>query len=182
MKEYGPWKIKSSKKIYKNPWISVREDKVIQPDGTDGIHGLVKVQPGISIIAIDNQNYLYLIKEFRYALNKYELKAVSGGVEQKEKPKNSAKRELKEETGIISNKIIKLGKFDPMPEHINSHQFLFLAQDLEFSEIEPRKTENIEVKKVKLDEAIGMVMNSEITDGKTCTLILKIEKYLQNEK
>lgn len=183
MKSNGPWKIKLTKEVYKNPWMKVREDQVIQPNGEDGIHGVVEIQPGISIIPVDEDKNLYLIEEFKYALEEYSIEAIGGGIDQEDSlPKQAAQRELKEETGIEAKEIKNLGRYDPITELIDSPQFLFLAKDLKFGKQNLEVSEEIEVKKIHLDKAIEMVMNSEITEGKTCSLILKIDKYLKNEQ
>lgn len=183
MKEHGPWKIKPKTEVYSDPWIKVRKDEVLQPSGQKGIHSLVSIKPGISIIALDKDNYVYLIKEFKYALGGYSIEAVGGGIDDKDNSaKEAAKRELKEEVGIKAEKIVDLGEYNPLTEQINSPQRLFLAQKLNFKDQELDENEKIEIKKIKLSQAIDKVMNSDITEGKTCGLILKIDKYLQNEK
>ena len=64
MKEHGPWKIKESVIKYKNPWIEVREDKVIRPDGKSGIFGVVNMKHGISVLPMDDEGFVYLTEEF----------------------------------------------------------------------------------------------------------------------
>jgi len=74
MNNNGPWKIKSSEEKYKNPWINVREDQVIGPDNKDGIFGIVEMVNGVSILPIDEDGFVYLTKEFHYAIKKATLK------------------------------------------------------------------------------------------------------------
>jgi ADP-ribose pyrophosphatase len=109
MNTNGPWKIKESQEKYKNSWISVREDKVVRPDGKDGIFGVVEILEGVSVLPLDSDGYVYLTDEFHYAVEKNSIEVVSGAIDKNEKPLDAAKRELKEETGILAKKWTNLG-------------------------------------------------------------------------
>ena len=64
VKEHGPWKIRNSRDVYKDPWIEVRKDDVIRPDGADGTHCVVNMKPGVSVLPLDDQGFVYLTEEF----------------------------------------------------------------------------------------------------------------------
>lgn len=66
MKQHGPWRIEESEIKYQNHWITVREDKVLRPDGKKGIFGVVEAIGGISVLAVDDDNHVYLTEEYRY--------------------------------------------------------------------------------------------------------------------
>ncbi len=100
----GPWRVKSSKVVYQNPWIKVTEDQVIRPDGKPGIFGVVEQKHGVCVVPIDNVGNVYLIKEYKYAIGRISTEIVAGGVDQDETLLQAAKRELKEEAGIIAKK------------------------------------------------------------------------------
>lgn len=174
----GQWTVVNSKAVYKNPWINVREDKVVRPDGKEGIFGVVEMKPGVSVLPIDDKGNVYLTKEYHYAVERETIEAISGGIDKDENKIEAAKRELKEETGIIANNWIDLGVVDPFTSVVVSPNYLYLARDLKFSEAKPEVTENIIVIKVLMKEAIQMVMDSKITHGGTTTLILKAKDYL----
>lgn len=179
MKTNGPWKIKKSVVKYKNPWIKVREDKVLRPDGKSGIFGVVEMVPGVSILPLDAKGYVYLTKEFRYAIGKNSLEVVSGAIDQGESALAAAKRELKEELGIVAGEWINLGLFNPFTSVVKSPANLFLAMEIKFSEISPEGTEKIKMVKIKLKDAVKLVMKSEITHGQSSVLILKAAEYLR---
>jgi hypothetical protein len=109
MKNNGPWKIKKSRKIYKNPWMEVFEDEVIRPDEKDGICGIVKILDGVCILPIDDNGYVYLVDQFRYALGKNIIEVAGGSLKKGEEILNVAKKELREETGILADEFISLG-------------------------------------------------------------------------
>ena len=97
----NPWKRKNSKLVYENPWICVNHDEVIDPGGQDGIYGRVQFKHyAVGILAIDKQQNIYLVGQYRYAVDAYSWEIPEGGGEKGEDPLISAKRELSEECGI----------------------------------------------------------------------------------
>ncbi len=177
----GQFIIKNSVQKYKNPWIEVIEDQVIRPDGKPGIFGIVKMASGVSVLPIDDKGYVYLTKEFHYALGEEDIEAVSGGSNNGESLLETAKRELKEELGIEADEWIDLGIMNPLTTVLKSPKKLFLAKRLKFGKNNPEETEDIKLVKIKLKEAVDMVMNSEITHGQSCVLILKANEYLKKQ-
>jgi 8-oxo-dGTP pyrophosphatase MutT (NUDIX family) len=178
MNTNGPWKIKSSEEKYKNPWLTVREDQVIRPDGKDGIFGVVEMIAGISVLPLDEDGFVYLNRAFHYAIEKSDVETVSGGIDSGEDALTSAKRELKEELGINADEWIDLGIVNPFTTVIKSPAYLYLAKGLHFSQAS-EVDEGLELVKVKFEEAVKMVMTSEITHGPSCVLILKANEYLR---
>lgn len=138
MKTNGPWKIKESQEKYKNPWMKVHEDKVIRPDGQEGICGIVEMLDGVCILPIDGDGYVYLIDLFRYALEKNSIEVVGGSVNKGEEILETAKRELKEEAGIIADEFIFLGTIYPLTTIIKSSSTLYLAKKIEICYGHPR--------------------------------------------
>jgi len=174
----GPWTVLDSKTIYKNPWITVKEDKVIRPDGKEGIVGTVEMLPGISVLPIDNEGNVYLTEEYHYAIEQETIEVISGGIENYETKESAAKRELKEEVGIVAGELIDLGIINPFTSLITSPNYLYLARGLSFTNTSPEGTEKIKVIKVSMGEAIRMVSESKITHGASVALILKAKDYL----
>lgn len=179
MKTNGPWKIKNSQEKYKNPWIYVREDQVIRPDGKDGIFGVVEMVAGISVLPLDDDGFVYLTKEFHYAIGGDSTEVSGGAIDQGETSLAAAKRELKEELGIEADEWIDLGTVNPFTTVIKSPSTIYLARKLHFSEANWEGTEKIETVKIKFEAALEMVMQSEITHGPSCVLILKAAEYLR---
>ena len=182
IRKNGPWTIQATIQKYKNPWLQVDEDQVITPGGKPGIFGVVHLLPGISVLALDEEGFVYLTKEFRYAIEQESVEAVSGGIDGNEAPLRCAQRELKEEAGIIAKEWINLGVINPFTSTVLSPANLFLARGLEFTESNREETEVITIVKVKFEEAVRMVLESKITHGPSCVLILKAKEFLEKEK
>lgn len=174
----GPWTVINSKIVYKNPWITVREDRVIRPDNEEGIFGVMEMKPGVSILPLDDENNVYLTQEYHYAVERVTIEAISGGIDDKENKFETARRELKEETGILADEWTDLGVVDPFTTVVNSPNYMLLARRLTFIKAKPEGTENIKVIKVPLAKAIKWVMKSKITHAATSTLILKVKNLL----
>lgn len=178
-KKHGPWIIKETILKYKNPWIEVREDQVTRPDGKSGIFGVVEMKPGISVLALDEEGFVYLTEEFHYAIGKESIEVVSGAIDQGEEAIDAAKRELEEELGIEAEEWINLGHLDPFTSVIHSPAYLFLAKRLHFGETKQEGSEKIQCKKIPFQDTINMVLESKITHGPSCVLILKAQGYLR---
>lgn len=174
----GPWIFHERKTIYSNPWMDVYEDQVTRPDGKPGIYGVADLHPGISVLPIDGEGFVYLADEFAYAINKQEYGAVSGFIDKEEVPLVTAKRELKEELGIEADEWIELGVVNPLTGQIYAPAYVFLARSLRFGKDKQDAAESITMVKLPFAEAVRMVMESEITHAPSCVLILKVKEYL----
>ncbi len=125
-----PWKTLSSKIVYQNPWIKIHEDKVIRPDGKEGLYAFLSKPAAVFILAKDKDGFFYFIRQYRYPLKKY-IYELPAGVVDDHRYLTNAKRELKEETGLSAKKWVSLGKFYVAPGHENVavHSFLALTVD-----------------------------------------------------
>ncbi|MBI2607286.1 MAG: NUDIX hydrolase [Candidatus Doudnabacteria bacterium] len=179
IRKNGPWTVNETALKYKNLWIEVKEDQVTRPDGKPGIFGVVSMKPGISVLPLDDNDHAYLTDEFHYAVEQDSIEVVSGAIDENEKPLDTAKRELEEELGIKAEEWIGLGIVNPFTTVIKSPAYLFLARKLNFIKTNQEGTENIKLVKVKFGDAVRMVMESKITHGPSCVLILKAKEFLK---
>jgi ADP-ribose pyrophosphatase len=175
----GPWTVVGTTTVYKNPWINVREDKVIRPDGKDGIFGVVTMIPGVSVLPLDPEGNVYLTKEYHYGVERVTIEAISGGINKREKKLAAAKRELHEEAGLKAKKWKYLGFVDPFTTVVVSPNHMYLARDLSFSTASPEATEKIDVIKIPFKKAVELVISGIITHSATSTLILKTKYFLE---
>ena len=180
MKLHGPWKIVSSNEVYQDPWIEVQRDDVIRPDGKAGTHCVVHMKPGVCVVALDDEGFVYLTDEFHYGIGRGSIEGVSGGIEQDETALGTAQRELEEELGLEAERWTDLGSTDPFTTIVVSPTQLYLAEGLSEVECCPEGTELIRRVKMPLSEAVDRVIDSRITHGPTTTLLLKIWHLLAN--
>jgi ADP-ribose pyrophosphatase len=173
LKQHGPWKIVQSHAVYADPWISVRKDDVVRPDGQPGTHSVVQLKPGVCVLALDDSGNVFLTEEFHYGVGRTTLEAVSGGIEPDEDALSSAQRELQEEIGIEAEEWTDLGLVDPFTASVVSPTRLYLAEGLRFGDHSQEGTEVIRCVKLSLSEAVQKVIDSEITHGPSCVVILK---------
>jgi 8-oxo-dGTP pyrophosphatase MutT (NUDIX family) len=176
----NPWQTVTSKIVYENPWIKVREDKVINPSGGDGIYGVVSFKNiAIGIVPVDQEGYTYLVGQYRYPLNEYSWEIPEGGGPIGIDILDSAKRELKEETGFTAKKWTNISRIHTSNSVTSEVGFIFLAEELTAGESDLEATEDILVKKIKLKEAVDMVMNNQITDSLSIAGILKAARMMK---
>jgi len=176
----GPWTVLQSTEVYTDPWLSVRKDDVIRPDGLPGTHSVVTIKPGVCVLAVDGDDVV-LTSEFHYAVGRVTLEAVSGGREPDEPAQECAARELLEELGIRAGRWQQLTTIDPFTASVLSPTVLFLASDLSFEQAQPEGTELIEPVRLSLADAYAAVCDGRITHTPTCLLIQRcwIERLTQ---
>lgn len=153
--------------------MTVREDSVIRPDGKPGIYGVATLLPGVSVLPITEDGFVYITEEYRYGVERNSIEAASGGIEEGATQLETAKKELKEETGLTADEWIDCGTVDPLTSIISVPQRLFIAKGLHEGESDPEGTEVITVHKMKFDELYQMVLDGRITHAPTCVLILR---------
>ncbi|MCF2494495.1 NUDIX domain-containing protein [Dyadobacter chenhuakuii] len=167
------WKTLSTETVYENAWLELSHRDVINPSGNKGIYGLVKFKnQAIGVIPLDAEGNIYLVGQYRYAIDEYSWEIPEGGGALNADPLDAAKRELKEETGLLAEKWTKLARIHTSNSATNEEGFLFIAEELTQQEAEPEDTEDLQVRKVSLQEAIDMCMRSEITDSLSVCAIL----------
>lgn len=170
----NPWQSRASREVYDNPWIRVRQDDVIRPDGQPGIYGVVHYKNrAIGVLPIDAEGYTYLVGQYRYVLNCYSWEIPEGGCPAEEEPLFAAQRELREETGLTAASWQLLGRAHLSNSVSDEEALYFLATDLAQGEAEPEGTEQLEVERVPFAEALRMVRSGEITDALSVLAILQ---------
>ncbi|HEX8424330.1 MAG TPA: NUDIX hydrolase [Pyrinomonadaceae bacterium] len=161
----NPWTVVSTKDVYENNWISVREDAVVQPDGERGIYGVVHFKNiAIGVLAVED-DFVYLVGQYRYPLEQYSWEIPEGGCGEGEDPLDAAQRELEEETGLRAMHWRKLGESHLSNSVSDEHAIWFVATDLIQGEHRPEGTEQLVVRRVPFAEALRMAMSGEISDA-----------------
>ena len=174
----NPWTTLSSREVYDNQWIQIEEHQVINPAGGKGIYGKIHFKnKAIGIIALDETNNTWLVGQWRYPLNEWSWEIHEGGGPLHIDVLESAKRELKEETGIVANRWTMIQRVYLSNSVSDEECFLFLAEDLTHGESELEDTEaDMKVWKLPFDDALTMVLDGKITDSLSVMAILKVAR------
>jgi 8-oxo-dGTP pyrophosphatase MutT (NUDIX family) len=172
----NPWTTLSSREVYDNKWIQVAEHQVINPAGGTGIYGKVHFKnKAIGIVALDKNNDTWLVGQWRYPLNEWSWEIPEGGGPVETDVLESAKRELKEETGITANQWTMIQRVHLSNSVSDEEGFIFLAEDLLEGESSLEETEaDLKVWKLSFADALQMVVDGKITDSLSVMGILKV--------
>jgi ADP-ribose pyrophosphatase len=173
-KEKNSWTTLSGEIRYETPWIKVTQFDVLNPAGKPSIYGVVSFKnKAIGVLPLDKDNNTWLVGQWRYPLKQYSWEIPEGGGPHDEDPLDSARRELKEETGLIARKYTELCRMHTSNSVSDELAILYVARDLEQANSEPEETEDLQIRKLHFDEAYRMVMDGEITDSLSMVAILK---------
>ncbi|EOR93155.1 ADP-ribose pyrophosphatase [Arcticibacter svalbardensis MN12-7] len=179
----NPWKILSQDDIYTNPWINVTEYKVLNPSGGNGIYGKVHFKNfALGIIALDEDLHIWLVGQFRFALNQYSWEIPEGGGPLGINPLESAKRELLEETGLTASNWSELQHIHLSNSVSDEFGIIYLARGLQPGQAEPEETEELQLKRIPFEQAYQMVLDNEITDSMSIAAILKVKILMLENK
>ncbi|WP_262250396.1 NUDIX domain-containing protein [Parapedobacter soli] len=177
--EANNWKTIQKEVAYENPWIRVEHRDVITPAGNPGVYGVVQFKnKAIGIVPVDDDGFIYLVGQYRYPLDEYSWEIPEGGGPIGEDPLTTARRELKEETGLTAEHWQRIGRLHTSNSVTDEEGFIFLARGLTRGDAEPEETEELILRRVHMDEAVAMVMRSEITDSISACGILMAARIL----
>lgn len=175
----NPWKTLKISPIYDNPWIRLEHHDVLNPAGREGIYGKVHFKNrAMAIIPIDQEGNTWLVGQYRYALDEYSWEVPMGGGPIEQDLLDSAKRELKEETGLIATKWTEVMRIHTSNSVTDEVGFVYLAEELEQGETEFEETEQLQIRKLHFSKAVAMVMSGQITDSISVAGILKVARIL----
>jgi len=172
----NPWKRQSSKPLFENPWLSLHEDIVINPGGGTSHYGKINFKNlAIGIIPLDENNNTWLVGQYRYVPDCYSWEIPMGGGPLGINPLESAKRELREETGLIANDWQELMKLHTSNSVTDERGLVYVARELTQGETEFEEAEELLIQQLPLDEAIERVLSGEITDAISVAGLLKLK-------
>ena len=168
-----PWKTLSSKPIYSNKWLSLREDVAELPDGRTTIYGVVTCGHCVGILPFIDPDTVLLIQQYRYVTQRVTWEMPTGGVHDGESTEEAAQRELAEEIGYRAGRLVPVSTYHTSKSVMDETAHLFLAEELVKLERQPRdETEFIEVRPFSFREVLQMVLAGEIVDGMTIIAVL----------
>ncbi len=168
----------SEEVIFEGRIIKVQKDMAELENGAAVSRELVIHSGGVCVVPIDEEGNVYLVKQFRYPFKEVLTEVPAGKLEVGEDHREAGLRELKEEIGAKCESFEYLGVMYPSVAYLTEKIHMYLATGLEFSEQDLDEDEFLDVFKMKLEDAVNMVLNGEIKDGKTQTALLLAAKKL----
>ena len=170
------WKQLSSRVVYDNDWMQVREDHVINPGGGENQYGHVHFKNrAVAIIALDEADNTWLVGQQRYTLGEYSWELPMGGAPLDEAPLDAAKRELQEETGLSAlnwEEVLRLHTSNSITDEVG---LVYVATRLMMGMPNTEETEDLEVRKLPLHAAVQMALDGEITDAISVAALLHLQ-------
>lgn len=168
--------------VYQGRRFAFCSDEVLLPNGETSRRDYIAHPGAVAVAALDANNELYFVRQFRYVCGREMLELPAGVLEKGENPSDAALRELREETGAVCSELHSLGEFYPTPGCTDEKIWFYYARVESVGEQELDEDEFVNVVKIPLKKAVEMVLNNEIKDGKTQAAVLKLEKVIENKK
>lgn len=169
----------STKTIYDGSIVKLEVDEAELPDGKTAIREVVRHPGGVGVVPIDEEGFVYLVKQYRYPFSKITTEIPAGKLDSKEEnPKEAGKRELMEETGLRAEKFTFLGSIYASPGFCDEEIYLYLAEGLVQGESDPDEDEFVAVTRMHIDALVAQIAEGNIHDGKTVSGILLAKNKL----
>lgn len=162
----------SSRRIYEGRAVKLRVDTVRLPGGRQTTREIVEHEDCVAIVAVDGEDSVLLVKQFRKPVEKELLEIPAGGIDPGETPEDSVRREMREETGFLPRKVEKLGGFYSSPGFCTEYLYLYLATDLVHSPLQAEDSQSISLVRVPLEQVPDLIASGSICDAKSIAGLL----------
>lgn len=165
-----PWKVINSDIVYQNPFFKVVKENLIRSDKSKGEFYITNITNFVAILPVTNDQSCYLIGQYRPAIKEHAWEVIEGGIDKGEKSLEAAKRELKEESGLIAGKYKFLGEYFVSNGFCTQKGYAYAAFDLKDIKLKKLGTDSGEIltrKIVTIDQLGQMIRKGEIKDATT---------------
>ena len=169
----------SSEEIFEGTVLHVFKDIVSLPNGKEAERELIRHIGAVCIIPVTADNKVIMEHQYRYPISRVVFEIPAGKLDSRDEDRlEAAKRELREETGLVAGEWVDMGLYYPAPAYSDEKITMYLARDLKSGERDLDEDEFIETTEVPLSELVEEVMSGQISDGKTQIMVLKAARYL----
>ncbi len=169
-----------SESIYNGRAFHIRRDHVRLPDGRTTKLDIVEHIGSAVIVPVDNDGYMYFVRQYRHAAGLDMLELPAGTLEVGEDPLVCAQREVREETGMAAGSIREIGGFYLAPGYSTEFMRVYLATDLRHDPLDADADEFLSVEKIPVTEALLMAETGKLPDAKSLAALLLAKPHLAN--
>lgn len=174
----SPYQTVSSRTAYQTKFVTMIEDDIIHPNGQPGVYSYLRFNGAVTIVPVDQDGNVYLVKVWRYPTKKFTWEVPMGRLDNPDdQPLETAKRELMEEAGLTANQWTELARLHPHPSTSNELATIFLAQDLtqqDYTDV----NEVSDVKKCNWQEIDELIQSGQMSNGEAVTALLLAKRKL----
>lgn len=170
--------VTKSEMIYQGPVFGLRRDEVVEPSGIRTVREVITHPGSVVVLPILPDKRILLIRQYRHATRQYLWELVAGRIDEGEKPREAALREMIEETGYRAKKVRVFLDVFPTPGFLEERMYILLAEGLTAGEATPEEDERIEAKAFTKKEVEKMIEGNEIRDAKTIAGVLYYLRFL----
>src|SRR4029450_11223543 len=167
-----PWRRLTTRLVYENPWIRVREDQVALPDGRTTLYGVVECAGCVGVLPFLDTETVVLVGQYRYVAGDFFWEMPTGATKPGETEEAAVQRELAEEAGYEADRLVKLCAYHTGKSVVEEPANIYLAEGLRAIQRPPDPTEFIEVRTFPFDKVVRMVERDEIKDSMTIVAVL----------
>jgi ADP-ribose pyrophosphatase len=161
-----PWKTLSTKMIYENPWMRLREDIAKLPNGRTTIYGVVVFGDCVGVLPFVDEDHVILVRQYRYVQGEaHRWEMPTGGVKEGETLEQAAQRELAEEAGYHAGRLVHVSSYYTSKCICDETAHLYIGEELTVAQASPDDTEFLQRRVFPFDEALGMALEGEIMDS-----------------
>lgn len=168
-----PWKTLSTREIYQNNWMRVREDVAEMPNGRTTIYGVCELGQCVAVLPFVDADHVAMVRQYRYPQDEnHRWEIPSGGIREGETPEEAAQRELMEEAGFRAGRLTWVSTYYTTKCVTDEIGYLYLGHDLEAAELPSDETEFLERATMSFDDVLQLVIESEIRDSMSVIAVL----------
>ncbi len=168
------WRRTGSREVYRSPWVGVREDHIVFPNGQESTYSVFELGRCVGVLPVHADGRVPLVRQYRYIGDAFPWEMPTGNIAAGESPEEAANRELAEEAGCRAGHLEPLGHFHTSKAHCDEIAYLFVGRALTLAQAEPDETEEIERGLFPFDEVLEMVRDGRIVDSMTIIAVLRV--------
>lgn len=175
----GKGKILKSKMIYQGRVFGVRRDVVREPGGVRATREVITHPGSVVVLPVLRDGRIVMIRQYRHATRQYLWELVAGRIDEGERVKEAAARELLEETGYQAKRYSEFLDVFPTPGFLEERMHILLAEGLTAGKAQPEADEKIISRAYGVEELKRMMRKGRLRDGKSIAGILYYLTFLR---